>query len=69
MQEIGLIDFLDSLPTLYPELKLNAVELKEKAREAKLILKSIPKIDRQRTFDERIELRKQINNQLNIYTL
>ena len=69
MQEIGLIDFLDSLPTIYPELKLNATELKEKAREAKLILKSIPKLDRPRTFDERIELRKQINNQLNIYTL
>lgn len=65
----GIYEFIGDLPIMYPSLKLSKEELKEKVQLAKKILKSMPKLARARTFEERIELRKQINNQLNIYTI
>lgn len=67
LQELELYNFIQDLPTIYPILKLSKEELKEAIGKAKTVLKVIPKLDRPRTFAERIELRKKINNELNLY--
>ena len=61
-------DFLLNLPEMYRDLVWDKEELKEAIRQAKLVLKSLPK-EKIYSVEQRIELRKQINNQLNIYTL
>jgi hypothetical protein len=63
-----IYNLLHDLPTMYRGLNWSKDELKEFIRVAKLINKSMPKQEVYST-EKRIELRKTINNQLNIYTI
>jgi hypothetical protein len=63
-----IYNLLHDLPIMYRGLNWSKDELKEFIRVAKLINKSMPKQEVYST-EKRIELRKTINNQLNIYTI
>jgi hypothetical protein len=63
-----IYNLLHDLPIMYRGLNWGKDELKEFIRVAKLINKSMPKQEVYST-EKRIELRKTINNQLNIYTI
>jgi hypothetical protein len=57
--------FIVDLPTIYRDLKLTKDDIIEATKEASAINKSLKK--EIRTLEQRIELRKQFNNQINIY--
>ncbi len=65
MESFGLLDYLHDLNVIYPSLNLSKTELLEAIRASKSILKTIELTPRNQ--DQRIELRKTINQQLNIY--
>jgi hypothetical protein len=57
--------FIVDLPTIYRDLKLSKEDIIEATKKASAINKSLKK--EVRTLEQRIELRKQFNNQINIY--
>jgi len=57
--------FIVDLPLMYQDLKLSKEDIIEATKHASAINKSLKK--EVRTLEKRIELRKQFNNQINIY--
>jgi hypothetical protein len=57
--------FIVDLPLMYQDLKLTKEDIIEATKKASAINKSLKK--EVRTLEQRIELRKQFNNQINIY--
>lgn len=60
------LDYMDSLRNI-PPLKLSIEEIKEAIPKARSILKWLKLQSRKFTTEERIELRRKFNNDLNIY--
>ena len=63
-----IFDLIELLPEMYRNLTWSKDELKEAIKTAKQILKELPKNQLYST-EQRIELRKTINNKLNLYTI
>jgi hypothetical protein len=63
-----IFDLIELLPEMYCNLTWSKDELKEAIKTAKQILKELPKNQIYST-EQRINLRKQINNKLNLYTI